>query len=379
MLFLRILRIYYESDFKDLKSARGNPAVSIFVKTHRTHPENEQDHIALKNQLKVAEERITNEHDKRTSDAIMELIHAKTDELDHNYNLDTLAIFANENEAQVLRLPFDAKERVILGEKFATRDLVRDMSEAVHYYVLVITSEYARLIEATNDRVVKEIGGESERQSQMSELTFPIKNTSLPTGSKADRTGSSDDDSYLKEFMNRVDKSVQEFRNIDPLPVILVGDSRTLGFYEQVVDNDSFIIGKVDHLPNLKDGRAEEIVAGVQELVENKRLTRYETAQGELEKARNEKMVCTDSQQIYRSAVEGNAVKLLVRQGHIVPATIDDTALTLLVADDATADGVTDDAVSEIIEIVSHNGGEVVFVPQDKMDEKEPIALITRY
>ena len=90
-------------------------------------------------------------------------------------------------------------------------------------------------------------------------------------------------------------------------------------------------------------------------------------------------MVRTDLQQIYRSAVEGNAVKLLVRQGHIVPATIDESALTLLVADDATAEGVTDDAVSEIIEIVSHNGGEVVFVPKDSMDEKEPIALITRY
>lgn len=374
-----IKEIVMKATLRNLKSARGNPAVSIFVKTHRTHPENEQDAIALKNQLKVAEERIINEHDKRTSDTILSLIHAKTDELDHNYNLDTLAIFANEEEAQVLRLPFNATERVILGEKFATRDIVREMSQSVHYYVLVLTSEYARLIEAVNDRVVKEIGNTSERQAQMSELTFPINNTSLPTGSKADRTGSSDDDRYLKEFMNRVDKSMQEFRNIDPLPVILVGDARTLGFYEQVVDNDSFIIGKVNHLPNLKDGRAQEIVAGVQEVVDNQRLARYEAAQGDLEKARNEKMVRTDLQQIYRSAMEGNIVKLLVRQGHIVPATIDETALTLMVANDPTVEGVTDDAVSEIIEIVSHHGGEVVFLPQDVMDENEPIALITRY
>lgn len=368
-----------KSTLKNLKAVRGNPAVSIFVKTHRTHPENEQDAIALKNQLKVAEERITNEHDKRTSDKILGLIHAKTDELDHNYNLDTLAIFANEEEAHLLRLPYNATERVILGEKFATRDIVREMSQAVHYYILVLTSEYARSIEAVNDRVVKEIGNTSERQAQMSELTFPINNTSLPSGSKADRTGSSDDDRYLKEFMNRVDKSMQEFRNIDPLPVVLVGDSRTLGFYDQVVDNDSFIIGKVTNLPNLKDGRAEEIVAGVQEVVENQRLTRYESAQSDLEKARNEKMVRTDLQQIYRSALEGNAIKLLVRQGYIVPATIDETVPSLLVADDPTADGVTDDAVSEIIEIVRHHGGEVVFIPQDKMDDKEPIALITRY
>lgn len=364
---------------KSLAKTRANPALSIFVKTHRTHPDNEQDPIALKNQLKDAEDRLAEQYDKRTADTIMEKVRAKTDELDNNYNLDTLAIFATADDVQVLRLPFDAKERVIIGEKFATRDLVRDMSEAVHYYVLVISSEQARLIEGVNDRLVKEIGNESVRQAQMSELTFPINNTTLPTGSKADRTGSSDDHSYLKEFMNRVDKSLQQFHSIDPLPVILVGDSRILGFYEQVCDNPSMILGKVDHLPNLKDGRAEDILAGVQALVEEKRDSRYAEALGELEKARNEKMVRTDLQKIYRSAVEGNAITLLVRQGYMVPAVIDEAAVTLLVQDEKGAEGGTDDAVGEIIEIVSNNGGNVVFVPQDKMDENEPIALITRY
>lgn len=85
------------------------------------------------------------------------------------------------------------------------------------------------MIEAVNDRVVKELGNESERQAKMSELTFPIKNTTLPTGSKADRTGSSDDDRYLKEFMNRVDKSVQEFYRLSPLPVIFGGRQPNAG------------------------------------------------------------------------------------------------------------------------------------------------------
>lgn len=368
-----------KATLKSLRQVTANPAVSIFVKTHRTHPENEQDPIALKNQLSHATERLENEYDKRVADGIMAKIDEKLANHDHNYNLDTLAIFATEEDVVALRLPFDVVERVVIGEKFATRDLVRDMSEAVHYYILTITQDNARLIEAVNDRLVKEITGDSDRQNAMSEIPFPIHNTTLPTGSKADRTGSSDDHHYLKEFMNRVDKSLQQFRNIDPLPVVLVGDSRTLGFYEQVCDNSSFIIGQVEHVSNLKDGRAEDIIEAVQEVVEEKRNDRYETATGELEKARNEKMVRTDLQQIYRSALEGNAVTLLVRKGHMVPATIDEANATLLVKEDETKDGVTDDAVSEIIELVMHNGGEVVFMPTDKMDEKEPIALVTRY
>lgn len=369
-----------KATLKALRGASGNPAVSIFVKTHRTHPENEQDPIALKNQLKVVEERLETECDKRVADDYLTRIHEKTDELNPNYNLDTLAIFANENEVAVLRLPFDTAERVVIGKKFATRDLMREISEAVHYYVLTITQDNARLIEAVNDRVVKEIKGVNDRQGEMDELHFPITNTTLPTGSKADRTGSSDDHYYLKEFMNRVDKSIQKFYNLDPLPVVLVGDSRTIGFYEEVCDRPDIILGKVDHnATSLKDGDPSEILHEVQALVEEKRNERYATALGELEKARGDKMVRTDLQQIYRSAFEGNAVTLLVRTGYSQAAVIDETALTLMVSDDATADNVTDDAVGEIIEIVSHNGGQVVFVPQDKMDEKEPIALITRY
>lgn len=368
-----------KQSLKDLKAQTHSPAVSIFVPTHRTFPDSEQDPIALKNQLKVAEERLNNEYDKRVAAAIMDNIHAQTDELDHNYNLDTLAVFASEESAQVIRLPFDAKERVIIGEKFATRDMMRNLSEAVNYYVLAITSEQARLIEGTNNRLVKEIKGGADRQQEMSELTFPINNSTLPTGSKADRTGSSDDDKYLKEFFNRVDKSLQEIYNTKPLPVILVADSHNLGYFEKVCDRTDIIIGKVDNIANLNDGKPEDIIAGVQEIVDEKRQTRYEIAKGDLEKARNEKMVRTDLQQIYRSAFEGNAVTLLVRQGYSVPAKIDEQAQTLLVAEDASEEGVTDDAVGEIIELVSHNGGEVVFVPADQMDDKEPIALITRY
>ncbi len=364
---------------KNLRAVQADPAVSIFVKTHRTHPDNEQDPIALKNQLTEAKNRLENEYDKRTADAILSNIESQFDEFDHNYNLDTLAIFATTEDVKLLRLPFDAKERVVIGSKFATRDLMREIGSSVGYYVLVITSENARLLEGINDRLVKEIGGQSERQKQMSELTFPIKNTTLPSGSKADKTGSSDDDSYLKEFMNRVDKSLQQFVNQNPLPVILVGDSRTMGFFEQMCDNPSVIIGKVDNLSKLQDDNPSHIIEGVQAIVDEQRNKRYEEALGDLGKARNEKMVRTDLQQIYRSALEGNFVKLLVRQGHMVPATIDEQNATLLVSDDPAAEGVTDDAVAEIIELVVNHGGEVVFLPPEQMDDKEPIALITRY
>lgn len=87
---------------------------------------------------------------------------------------------------------------VVADRPVYTRDLMRDLSEAVNYYVLVVTSENARLLVGTNGTLIKEVVGDSPRQEVHDELAFPIKNTTLPTGSKSDRTGSSDDHSYLK-------------------------------------------------------------------------------------------------------------------------------------------------------------------------------------
>ena len=51
-----------ENILKDLQQLQGKPAVSLFIKTHRTFPDNEKDPIALKNQLKIAEEHLKQQH-----------------------------------------------------------------------------------------------------------------------------------------------------------------------------------------------------------------------------------------------------------------------------------------------------------------------------
>ncbi|SJM71574.1 AOC03_06830 family ribosome hibernation factor [Psychrobacter piechaudii] len=369
-----------KATLKSLREITAKPAVSIFVKTHRKHPDNEQDPIALKNQLKIAEERITDEYDKNTAATILEKIHAKTDDLNHNYNLDTLAIFASTDDVQVIRFPFDAKERVIVDERFATRDLIRDMASAVHYYVVVLGRDHARLIEAANNRVVKEFDQNDEAQKNMENIPFPIENNSLyKTGDGGSDRSANNENSYLKEYFNRVDKSVQELWGEHRMPLVIVGDNRNISYYKEVCDRPENIIGAVSNVTDLEEGSAQHIVDGVQEAVEEYRTTLHKEALGEIDKARGADMLRTDLQEIYRSAFQGAGETLYLRKGYMQPAKIDEKAQTLVLADDPAAEGVTDDAVSDIIEHVIHNGGKVVFMPQDIMGDDLPIALVTRY
>ncbi|WP_019673591.1 AOC03_06830 family ribosome hibernation factor [Psychrobacter lutiphocae] len=369
-----------KSILKELRNKVAQPAVSIFVKTHRKHPDNEQDPIALKNQLKVAEERISNEYDKTTATTILEKIHAKTDELDHNYNLDTLAIFASTEDVQVLRLPIDVKQRVIIDERYATRDLVRDMASAVHYYTVVLGRDHARLIEASNDRVVKEFEHDDEAQKNMENMPFPIENNSpYKTGDGSSDRSSNKENSYLTEYFNRIDKSVQELWGEHQMPLVLVGDNRNISYYQEVCDRPENIIASVSNVTDLENGSAQHIVDGVQEAVEAYRTSLHEAALGEIDKARGAQMLRVDLQEVYRAAFQGAGETLYLRKGYMQPAIIDEKAQTLQLADDPAAEGVTDDAVSDIIEHVIHNGGKVVFMPQEIMGEDLPIALVTRY
>lgn len=369
-----------KATLKSLRETTAKPAVSIFVKTHRTFPENEQDPIALKNQLKVAEERITNEYDKDTASKILEKIHAKTDALDHNYNLDTLAIFASTEDVQVIRLPLDTKERVIIAERFATRDLVRDMASAVHYYTVVLGRDHARLIEAANDRVVKEFDEEDDAQNNMQNIPFPIENNSLyKTGDGGSDRSANNENSALKEYFNRVDKSVQELWGEHKMPLVLVGDNRNISYFKEVCDRPENIIASVSNVTDLEEGSAQHIIDGVQQAVEEYRTSLHEAALGEIDKARGANMLVTDLQEIYRSAFQGAGETLYLRKGYIQPAKIDEKAQSLTPADDPAAEGVTDDAVGEIIEHVMHNGGTAVFLPQEIMGDDLPIALVTRY
>ena len=369
-----------KATLKSLRETKANPAVSIFVKTHREHPANDQDPIALKNQLKVVEDRLTKEYDKSTSTTILDKIHAKTSELNHNYNLDTLAIFASTDDVQVVRMPIDTTERVVISDRFATRDLVRDMASAVHYYTVVLTRDGARLIEASNDRVVREFDKDDDAQSNMENIRFPIENNGLyTTGDGGSDRSSNNESSSLKEFFNQVDKSVQELWGEHKMPLVIVGDAKNIGYYKEVCDRPDNIIATVTNATNLEDGSAQHVVDRVQDAVEEYRMSLHKAAMSEIDKARGANMLQTDLQEVYRSAFQGAGETLYVRRGYIQSAHIDEKAQTLSLSDDAGSEGVTDDAIGEIIEHVIHNGGKAVFMPQDIMGEDQPIALVTRY
>ncbi|MXS85212.1 hypothetical protein ABO04_04595 [Nitrosomonas sp. HPC101] len=366
-----------ESLLNQLNNHQNDLAISILLPTHRTFPDNKQDAIALKNLIKEAEDRLNTQLDKREVEVMIDAIHKKIDALDHNYNLDSLGIFANRHGVTAARFPFAVGEqRVIIDDTFAVRDLVRAINDAVHYHVLVISRTSARLIEAFNDRPIHEFDSKTVLRTG----SFPAENPFLFAAKGLDRAQIPNDAGNLKEFFNRVDKSLQEIQNNPEnkrLPVIVVGDSRNVAFFKEVCDQPTDIVGAVTTVPDLKIA-AEKLIPEVQTVLTEYRLNRAKTALQHLAQARNAHQLLTDFSMILRAIIEGNAARLFVRQGYIQPGVIDFDQKIVTVHDAAATD-VTDDVVDTFIELVMQQGGEICFLSAEQLGEEKPLSLQTRY
>lgn len=366
-----------KSLLKQLGQHKDELAISILLPTHRTFPDNKQDAIALKNLVKEAEDRLNTRSDKRETEVIIDAINKKIDDLNHNYNLDSLGIFANRHDVIVARFPFTAQARVIIDDTFAVRDLVREINDAVHYHVLIISRTSARLIEAFNDRPIREFDSQTALQAG----SFPAENPFLFAAKGLDRAQIPNEAANLKEFFNRVDKSLQEIQNNlgnDRLPVIIVGDTRNVSFFKEVCDQPSDIIGTVTSVSDLKVA-AEKIIPEVLPVLAEYRLNRAQTALQHLAQARNAHQLLTDYSTIFRAIAEGNAARLFIRQGFIQPGVIDFDKKIVVIHEDATSSAVTDDIVDTFIELVMQQGGEICFLSAEQLGEEKPLSLQTRY
>lgn len=348
-----------------LKRIEGDPCVSILLRTHRTHPENAQDPINLKNLVTEAEERLLKDHDKRHVWPILERIKAAVDSVDHSTNLEGLCVFANADMAEVVKLPVEVTDRVILDHNFATRDLMRALQSSAHYYILTVSGHKSRLIQAYGNDVVVEYGAQH---------IFPIENRMYSTHADQ-RAQAGVEENLMKEFCNRVDKAMQEVHAVHPLPIIVAGDERNTRFMLEVADNKAWYVGTIIGSPD--DLKARELAEKAHAEVQRQRAERESRALEEVARAQSAGKLLDDVGDIHRALLEGRGDTLYVESGHFQPAMIEGDVVTL--KNDPTAPGVMDDIIDEMAENTLKDGGHVVFLPAGSLEKYRKVCLVTRY
>lgn len=359
--------------YNTLSGINHKPSVSLFIPTHRTFPDNEKDPIALKNAISDLEKRLIEQFTKREIETLLNQINQTLVEHNHNYNLDTLAIFANNEQAYLFKFPFKTPYRIIIDDSFALRDLLREMNSAIHCYVLVASRTNARLFEVFNSTLIHEFDQTNELQNS----DFPFENTTLYTTNSTDRANAITEENYLKEFLNRVDKSVQEVHKKNPLPLFIVGNSQTVATYQQICDNPNIIIDTITNSANL-DAEPRQIIEDAHSAFESYKNLQHERALEDISKAKNENLIMEDISDILRSATEGRIDTLYIRKGYVQPAHVDEN-LHITFENEDNGNLTTDDVVNDIIGASVQNRGQIRFIDSHYFPENSNLLAKLRY
>ncbi|HVL64642.1 MAG TPA: hypothetical protein VM573_05670 [Actinomycetota bacterium] len=138
-------------ELRSLVDEAPDPAVSIYMPTHRLGPETELDTVRLKNLVNEAFERLTARGLRRPQ--VEEILEPATallgDGTFWRHQLDGLALFLAPGFSRHYRLPFEVDELVVVDDVFQVTPLLPALGAEGHFFILAVSRNALRLLRAT--------------------------------------------------------------------------------------------------------------------------------------------------------------------------------------------------------------------------------------
>ncbi len=235
------------TDIEKLAEVRGNPAVSILCRLDRRRPGNLEDPRRLEALRKEAIDAVLNTYDERLVAPLLGRIEAAIAGVDLAHPSEAVAVLVTADEAHVAPLPFPVFSRVVVGETFATRDLVNAIRQTLHARVLVLAAERARCFEAIGASL-REVHGHG----------FPL-HLSPPVQEDTphrDRPIGEHEQAEAHRFVLReVDTALSELQARDHRPLVVVAPVRELAYFDEVTKFAADVVGRV-HGNHVEDSLA---------------------------------------------------------------------------------------------------------------------------
>ncbi len=266
-------------ELKTLLVTRPSQCISLFLPTSRAGAGTQQAPIRLKNLLRKAEERLT-QNGAREADA-RELLEPARKLLDDSpfwsHQSDGLAIYSAPGIFYHYQLPYQIKEHCVVGNRFYIKPLLPVLSGDGRFYVLALSQNGVRLLQGTRYTVAEvtledaphnlaEAIGPVERERQ---LQYHTRSSGQGGRGAAIFHGQSEPTALVKQdltqFFRQVDRELCELLGNERAPVVLAGVDylhplyRQISKYARVLDQG--IIGNPDDLnPKELHARAWAIV-----------------------------------------------------------------------------------------------------------------------
>jgi len=260
--------ILNKAGLEQLMNEDQQQCVSIYLPTHRTGVETQQDPIRLKNQLKEAEKLLSAQGvSTRDVQSILEpASKLLQDSTFWQHQSDGLAIFLTANSVHHYRLPLNFKELVVVKNNFYIKPLLPLFTGDGQFYILALSQNHVRLLNGTRNSIsevdIAQLAGSLDEfiASDDHQVNLQLHTSGAGGGKSGDNSvtfhgqgGGSDESTKndLLRYFHVVDDGLREFLQGDQAPLVLAGVEYLLPIYSEANTYPNLIDTVISGNPDL--------------------------------------------------------------------------------------------------------------------------------
>lgn len=363
------------------------PRLSIYQRTHRRHPENQQDPIRYRNLLKEAEASLQKEYPACEAEKFLAPFRALAADDDFwNHTLDGLAVLGGVAGFRAVRLPQAVEDLVVVADSFHIKPLRRFLQTVDRFQILTVSRDRVRAFEG-NRHVIDEIDLPSDVPQTIEdalggELTEPRLTVASYGGASGNAMhhghgGKGDEvDEDTERFFRVVDRAVLEhISRPSGLPLILAALPEHHHTFREVSQNSSLVPERVAINPNaLSLDELREAAWTAMKPRYEERISALTDAFGT---ARAKEHGSCDIAEVGEAAAAGRVKTLLIEADRQIAGRVDPSTGAIETAE--LSDPNVDDLLDDLGELVEARGGDVYVIPAGDMPTDTGLAATYRY
>jgi len=378
--------------FSEFLAGAKPPCLSLYLPTHQSHPERQQNPILFRNLLKGLEKSLEQSYpDSDQSELLRGFEELANDEKFWSHPPQGLAVFAAPGMFHTFATPRTVLPLAMAADAFHIKPLIRLLQTAGRYQVLCINRQEIQLYEGNRD-ALKEIKLPPEfprtLAALLNEPSNALYNINLDTKTTSSEKESNDPsphshhgrvhekDSDVVSFFRAVDRAVSAgYSRPSGLPLVLAALHEHHTLFHKISQNPFIKKEGVEINPDSLS--IDELRVRAWKVLEPKYQAKLVRLAEDYANAHAKGTGSDNLAEVAKMASSGGVKTLLVESERRLPGHIDHA--TGLIQRNPANVPYEDDLLDDLVELTSSKGGEVMELPKENMPNDAGFAATFRY
>ncbi|MGK2863024.1 MAG: hypothetical protein ACSLE0_13905 [Chitinophagaceae bacterium] len=385
-----MMELLNKQTIQELASGASTTCLSLYMPTHRSHPENLKDPIKFKNLLKQLDESLSQQYSNSEVKEFLKPFETLINDAEFwNNTSDGLAVLSADAVFKTIGLQVPVEELTVVANSFHTKPLRKYLQSLDRYHVLGISLHDIKLFEGNRHSLVEvklppDISKTIE-EALGSELTDKHSTVASYGGVGGQSNNMHHGHGGKKEevdidaerFFRVISADISEhYSKPSGIPLILAALPEHHNLFHKV-NNNPLLLPNSIHI-NYKAVEIDKLTAMAWEVMQPEYAHKLSGLTDKYEQAKANNTGSDDIKKVAEAAAAGRVGTLLIEADCIVAGKITDSNTGAIQMEDLS-NPETDDLLDDIGELVTKLGGQVMVVPPEYMPTHTGLAAIFRY